>query len=216
MLVQLSFVPWAVISQPGPESACGKIWRLQYLPPHYKLPADIMSLWNSNGCGQPGGELCHFSGVQEGHVKKKLVAAAAGLRDFSLFVLVSSCISLILGFFPLCFPRLYHFSFFSHLSLFSVINFVALNAFCLSIIMLRLFFSFLHFLLCWILIHFKVVVALQARHLSSSLIAEVPAQGFNTHKSQTSGNRQCPLLTMLQPHLLIQGEAVAVTDFFNC
>lgn len=43
--------------------------------------------------------------------------------------------------------------------------------------------------------------------------AEDPAQGLDSHKSQSSGNRQCPLLTMLWPHLLIQEEAVALTNF---
>lgn len=46
----------------------------------------------------------------------------------------------------------------------------------------------------------------------SSPFTENPAQGLDTHKSQSSGNRQCPSLTVLWPHLLIQGEAVALTD----
>ena len=92
--------------------------------------------------------------------------------------------------------------------------------------------SFIFYLLSYSLIfHLKVDFGLPGRtssryiifgvccflyqfHLSFlSLLTENPAQGLDAHKSQSAANRQCPLLTMLWPHLLIQGEAEAVTKF---
>lgn len=63
-----------------------------------------MRLWDSNGCGQPGGRLCHWSGEQEGHVEKWLFIAGhccSWSEANSLCVCVS-----IYFFFSLSYPLL--------------------------------------------------------------------------------------------------------------
>lgn len=107
-------------------------------------------------------------------------------------------------------------------SFFGIINSICLEI-CLSVVLhFYLFFAlFLSYSILWtsrwdiILVnHFGVcpVFSLTSSIYFFSSFAENPVQGLDTHKSQSSANRQCPSLTMLWPHLLIQGEAVALTN----
>lgn len=118
-----------------------------------------MRLWDSNGCGQPGGRLCHWSGEQEGHVEKWLFIAGhccSWSEANSLCVCVCPSTSFSHSVILSCFPFslcalslrlssiLFHHSFFFCPSFLVIINSICLEVLSVYDLILSFFFLILN------------------------------------------------------------------------